>query len=226
MTPSGIMIFAAGFGTRMGALTQTQPKPLIPVAGKALLDHALDLVAGHRGLKTVVNAHYLADQITAHLHGRDVSVSLETPDVLDTGGGLRQALPLLGAGPVFTMNSDMVWGGPNPLPVLEAAWDPTEMDALLLCVPMAQAVGRKPPGDFTLNNGGELRRGGDWVYTGVQILSPHLLEMVPDRVFSLNRVWNLAADQGRLRGVTYPGHWADVGYPEGIAMAERMLANV
>ncbi|HKL64600.1 MAG TPA: NTP transferase domain-containing protein, partial [Roseovarius sp.] len=110
-----VMIFAAGFGTRMGALTQDRPKPLIKVAGRALIDHALDLVAGHAPSRIVVNLHYRADQLVAHLDGRGVRLSHETPDILDTGGGLRAALPLLGDGPVLTMNSDAVWQGPNPL---------------------------------------------------------------------------------------------------------------
>lgn len=218
------MLFAAGFGTRMGALTADCPKPLIQVAGKPLLEHALDLTTG---IPTrVVNAHYLADQIVSHLAGRDIAVSMERPDILDTGGGLRHALPLLGQGPVFTMNTDAVWRGPNPFDALRAAWDPDKMDALLLCVPLARATGRKGGGDFTLAQDGALRWKGDMVYTGVQILKTDGLADVADPAFSLHVVWNAALEKGRCFGVPYPGHWADVGHPEGIQLAEEMLDAV
>ena len=226
MTPGAVLVFAAGFGTRMRPLTDTVPEPLIAVGGRTLLDHALDLARQAGPLRIVVNAHYLAEQIAAHLHGTDVAVSVETPEILDTGGGLRQALPLLGPGPVFTLNADMVWSGPNPLMLLAQAWRPGALDASLLCVPLTQTVGRAPPGDFAMDGAGTIRRGGDWVYTGAQIIDPALIAAIPDRVFSLNRAWDLAAARGRLGGVAYPGRWADVGRPQGIAEAERMLADV
>ncbi|SMX32544.1 nucleotidyltransferase family protein [Maliponia aquimaris] len=219
--PDAVMLFAAGFGTRMGALTIDRPKPLIKVAGRALLDHALDLT---RGIPTrVVNAHYHADQIVAHLHGTDVRVSVEQPEILDTGGGLRNALPLLGTVPVYTLNTDAIWKGPNPLDLLRAAWRPDQMDALLLCVPLERAIGRQGGGDFSLDAEGRLHRGGDLVYSGAQILRTEGLAQIPDPVFSLNRLWNAQADKGRLYGLPYPGQWCDVGRPEGIALAERML---
>lgn len=217
------MIFAAGFGTRMGALTRDRPKPLIEVGGQTLLDRTLDLAAGHRPLRTVVNAHYLADRVVAHLEGRDVSVSVETPEILDTGGGLRQALPMLGEGPVFTANSDAVFDGPNPFATLAEAWEPGRMDALLLTVPLDRAVGRQGGGDFARGPEGRLRRGGDEVYTGVQIVKTDGLEAIPERVFSLNVLWDRMAEAGRLFGVPYPGRWCDVGHPAGIARAEAVL---
>ncbi len=119
-----VMLFAAGFGTRMGDLTKSRPKPLVEVAGRALLDHALSLVSGAGGARTVVNTHYLGDQIADHLAGKDIALSHEAPDILDTGGGLRNALPLLGQDTVMTLNTDAVWAGPNPLSLLNAAWDP------------------------------------------------------------------------------------------------------
>lgn len=218
------MLFAAGFGTRMGALTKDKPKPLIPVAGKPLIDHALDFTAD---IPTrVVNAHYHADQITSHLAHSNIQISVEAPDVLDTGGGLRAALPLLGTGPVFTLNTDAVWRGPNPLDLLQAAWDPTRMDALLLCVPLPNAIGRKGGGDFDLTAQGTLTRKGDLVYTGAQIVKTDTLGDIPETVFSLNVLWNQMAKNDRLHGLIYPGHWCDVGHPEGIRLAEDMLEYV
>ena len=215
------MLFAAGFGTRMGALTADKPKPLIEVAGKPLLDHALALT---EGITTrVVNAHYRAEQIEAHLAGRDVLVSTERPDILDTGGGLRFALPFLGAQPVYTLNTDAIWNGPNALDLLAAAWDPVRMDALLLCVPITRAVGRKGGGDFARQADGQLTRGGDLVYTGAQIVKTDGLAQIPEPVFSLNELWNAQAERGRLFGLIYPGLWCDVGHPEGIKLAEEML---
>lgn len=219
--PDAVMLFAAGFGTRMGALTTNTPKPLIKVAGKPLLDHALALTDG---IPTrVVNAHYLSDQIEAHLADRDVHVSTEQPEILDTGGGLRFALSTLGTHPVYTLNTDAIWNGPNPLHLLRDAWDPTRMDALLLCVPLARAVGRKTGGDFALQPDGQLTRKGDLVYTGAQIIKTDRLADIAEPAFSLNTVWNGLAGAGRLYGLTYPGHWCDVGHPEGIALAEEML---
>lgn len=221
--PDAVMLFAAGFGTRMGTLTARCPKPLIPVAGRPLLDHALDLTQGIP--RRVVNAHYLAPRIAEHLAGRDVTVMVEEPQILDTGGGLRAALPHLGTDPVFTLNTDAVWSGPNPLGLLAAAWDPARMDALLLCVPLERATGRKGGGDFTFDPQGRLIRGGDMVYTGAQILATDRLQGVPEAVFSLNVIWTAMAAEGRLFGLPYPGHWADVGHPQGIAEAEAMLAR-
>lgn len=217
------MLFAAGFGTRMGALTRDCPKPLIPVAGKPLLDHALDL-ARAAGLKTVVaNAHYKGHLIESHLQDTGVAVSMEAPDILDTGGGLRHALPLLGAAPVFTSNTDAVWHGPNPFAMLQEAWDPLAMDALLLCVPQDNAVGYTRDGDFFLQADGQLKRGPGLVYTGVQILKTTGLNAISEEAFSLNVLWDKMHAQGRLFGLTYPGAWCDVGTPEGISLAESML---
>ncbi|APX22748.1 MAG: nucleotidyltransferase family protein [Rhodobacteraceae bacterium] len=221
--PDALMLFAAGFGTRMGALTADRPKPLVEVAGKPLIDHALDLAEGVGPLRRVANAHYRADQLAAHLDGRDVALSREEPEILDTGGGLRAALPLLGPDPVFALNTDAVWSGPNPLRLLAEAWDPERMDALLLCVPVARAIGRKGGGDFTVGTDGRLSRGGDAVYTGAQIIRTDGLASVPEPVFSLNLLWNAMATENRLYGLPYPGQWCDVGHPEGITLAEDML---
>lgn len=219
------MIFAAGFGTRMKHLTRTQPKPMIPVAGKALIDHALEIAEAIKPPRVVVNLHYLPDTLEAHLDGRPVKTVREEPEILDTGGGLRNALPLLNSNPVLTLNSDAIWAGPNPLRLLQNVWDPTRMDALLMCVPLAQAHGRNGGGDFRLDRDGRLQRGGDMVYGGAQMMKTDLLHEIQETAFSLNVPWNRVAEHGRLFGVSYPGDWSDVGHPDGIAIAENMLQH-
>lgn len=224
--PQALMLFAAGFGTRMAPLTADRPKPLIPVAGRALLDHALALTDGAKLRQIVVNTHYKAQMIHDHLVGRaGIALSDEQPDILDTGGGLRHALPLLGSGPVFTMNTDAVWTGPNPLQTLMGVWRPAQMDALLLLVPRAQAVGHAGQGDFVIGDGGRLTRGRGLIYSGVQILRTEGLTDIPDTVFSLNLLWNRMLESGRIYGVAHPGGWCDVGHPGGIKLAETMLAE-
>ncbi|KCV82553.1 nucleotidyltransferase [Actibacterium atlanticum] len=224
MRPTALMLFAAGFGTRMGALTKSRPKPLIEVAGKALLEHALDQRKGVALSNTVVNSHYLGDQIAAHLTGRDdITISAEAPDILDTGGGLRQALPLLGSGPVFTMNTDAVWTGEGALAQLENAWDDDRMDALLLLVPRDQAVGHNGKGDFVIAADGKIRRGPGHIYTGAQIIRTDLLGTIPETAFSLNLLWDRMLEQGRMYGLEHQGGWCDVGHPGGIDLAESML---
>jgi N-acetyl-alpha-D-muramate 1-phosphate uridylyltransferase len=220
-----LMIFAAGRGTRMGALAADRPKPMIEVAGRPLVDHAIALGRDAGARPIVANTHHLRDRVEPHLLRRGVVPSPETPDILDTGGGLRQALPLLGPGPVLTLNSDVVWTGPNPLPRLAAAWRPG-MGALLMCVPLSRAHGRRGGGDFSSDTGGRLTRGGDLVYTGAQVIDPSALAPETARVFSLSAVWSRLAGEGRLHGLVHPGDWADVGHPGGIAAAEALLARV
>lgn len=217
-----LMLFAAGRGTRMGALTQDRPKPLVEVAGLPLIDHALRLAEATEAAPIVVNTHYLAPMIEAHLGDR-VRYSPE-PVLLETGGGLRAALPLLGEGPVFTLNSDAVWTGPNPLTTLAAAWDPARMDGLVLLVPHDRAVGHGATGDFDLTDG-RISRGQSFIYTGAQILRPDGLREIAEEVFSLNLLWDRMIAAGRLFGVVHPGRWCDVGRPEGIALGEAMLAD-
>lgn len=217
------MIFAAGFGTRMGALTADQPKPMIRVAGKPLIDHALGYAEDAGIPRVVVNTHYLSEKLHAHLKPKGVLISHETDQILDTGGGLRAALPLLETDPVFTLNPDALWLGPNPLSLLRAHWDPQSMDALLLCTPLSQTYGRAGGGDFTLNPDGHITRGGDLVYGGAQIIKTSGLHDIGDQVFSLNVLWNRMNNVGRLHLAEYPGHWCDVGTPEGIPLAESLL---
>lgn len=222
------MLFAAGFGTRMGALTQDRPKPLIPVAGRPLVDHALALAEAAGIATRVMNLHYRGDQLAAHVAGRGVQLCWEQGQILDTGGGLRAALPRLGPGPVLTLNTDAVWTGANPLAELLAAWDAAAMDGLLLVLPGRQATGRTEPDDFLRDGQGRLSRArgrvGD-VFLGAQILRTDLLAEIPEPVFSLNRIWDRMMAAGRLFGLQHQGGWADVGHPEGIAAAEAMLAQ-
>lgn len=218
-----VMLFAAGFGTRMGALTADTPKPLVQVAGRPLIDHALDVAAGAK--RIVANVHYKPDALAAHLKARGVMVSHEDP-ILETGGGLRAALPLLGQGPVMTLNTDAVWTGPNPLDQLAALWDDTRMDGLLLLLPDA-AVG-KPAGDFVMDDKGRLTRAKGArgsVYLGAQILRTEGLSAITETVFSLNLLWDRMIGTGRLFGAVHRGGWCDVGHPAGIAEAEALLAR-
>ncbi len=224
MMPDAAMIFAAGFGTRMGSLTADRPKALLPVGGVPLLDHTLGLAKDAGIGRRVVNAHYLGEQIVDHLANREEIVCLEKPEILDTGGGLKAALPVLKSQTVFTSNSDAIWSGPNPFSALAKHWMPASMDALLLLVPLDRAVGRQGGGDFDLQNG-RLIRSGDFVYTGVQILNTDPVVAHRESVFSLNTVWDTIASRDRLYGAVYPGHWCDVGHPEGIALAEQLLSG-
>jgi MurNAc alpha-1-phosphate uridylyltransferase len=231
MTPEAVMIFAAGLGTRMGALTRDRPKPLIEVAGRPLVDHALALARAAGVRRIVVNTHAHAEQMRAHLARRapDVLISHE-PELLETGGGLKRALPLLGPGPVFTLNADMVWTGPNPLTALAAAWaGPRAAGALLSLVPRGSATGHAGAGDFFLD-GDRLRRRGEaaaapFVYAGAQVIDPGALAGFAAQAFSLNPVWDALLARGALHGVVHRGGWADVGRPEGIALAEAALAR-
>lgn len=217
--PTDILIFGAGFGTRMAPLTDTMPKPMVPVAGRPLINHAIGLC---EGLNIHVNAHYRADQLVAHLPNR-ITTHVEHPDILDTGGGLKAALPTMSGETVLTLNSDAVWKGPNPLDVLIAAWKPN-MDALLLLVPIAQTIGFSRGGDFSLDQDGHLIRSPDGqVYTGAQIVRRDAVLNIQDEVFSFNVVWNTLSEKGTIFGVGYQGTWADVGTPKGIPLAEAML---
>ena len=222
------MIFAAGFGTRMGRLTRDTPKPLLAVAGKALLDHALDLTAEAPVTRVVVNAHYHADLIARHLSGKNVALSHESETILETGGGLRAAMPLLRDSPVMTLNSDAVWTGANPLCELAAGWDPDRMDALLLLAPIAATRGFAGRGDFLLDPAGRLIRANGQpglAYLGAQILRTEELAHIHQPVFSLNILWDRMIAAGRAFGLVHDGGWCDVGRPEGIAEAEALLGG-
>ncbi|MCB6177905.1 nucleotidyltransferase family protein [Rhodobacter sp. Har01] len=224
-----LMLFAAGFGTRMRALTVARPKPLIPVNGRPLLDRALDLAEAAGCAPVVVNVHYLGGQIVDHLAGRaGVEISDERDEILDTGGGLRAALPMLGGGPVMTLNPDAVWRGANPLHLLRRAWDPARMDALLMVKDRVAVHGRIGRADFAVDATGRITRAADEtgvVYLGAQILRTEGLAEIPEQVFSLNRLWDGMIAAGRAFALPYPGDWCDVGSPEGLAQAEALLGE-
>lgn len=217
------MMFAAGFGTRMGALTRDIPKPMVAVKNAPLINHALAQIRAAGSYKIVVNTHYKADVLHRHLVNENVHISHEKPEILDTGGGLRQALPVLGHDPVFTMNTDAIFTGLNPLAQLSHAWDPTRMDALLLCVPQASAIGHAGQGDFVMDDTGALCRGPGVIYTGVQIIKTDRLSAVKDTAFSLNLLWDQMLQEGRVFGHIHQGSWCDVGHPAGIELAEKMM---
>ena len=222
ITPSALMLFAAGFGTRMGTLTTNRPKPLIKVAGSALIDHALKIV-NDAGIETVVvNTHYLPEMVSAHLANRNVILSHEA-EILETGGGLKQALHMLGPCPIFTFNTDAIWTGANPLTTLANAWNPDKMDALLLLVSRSNAIGYSAAGDFLQAKDGTIKLGAGAVYTGAQIIKTEGLKNISQRKFSLHALWDQMYDDGRIYGVTHEGGWCDVGTPAGITLAENML---
>ncbi len=227
------MVLAAGHGVRMRPLTDRIPKPLIEVGGKALIDHVLDRLAAAGVEQAVVNVHHLADQIDDHLAGRRaprILISDERAQLLDTGGGVVKALPLLGAAPFFHVNSDTIWiDGVKPnLERLAETFDATRMDALLLLAPSAGSVGYGGRGDFAMAPDGHLARRGErevvpFVYAGAAILAPALFADAPAGPFSLTRLFDRAQEAGRLHGLRLEGIWMHVGTPDTIALAEAAL---
>ncbi|MDC1399343.1 nucleotidyltransferase family protein [Yoonia sp.] len=217
-----IMLFAAGKGTRMGSLTNSCPKPMIKVAGKPLIDHALQIANAAKVGPKVVNLHYLPELLKTHLSDDDIVFSEETDALLETGGGLRKALPLLGQSPVMTMNTDAVWKGPNPIDVIQNAWAP-QMEALLLLIEKKNVSGHLGAGDFGTDAEGRLHRAPDMIYTGVQIIRTDVLSEIDQDAFSMNIAWDIIAKRGGLYGAIYGGKWCDVGQPSSIPLAEAML---
>ena len=237
--PRNAMVLAAGFGARMRPLTDTMPKPLVQVAGKALLDHVLDRLAEAGVEKAVVNVHYLADQIERHIAHRAkprIVISDERGVLLDTGGGVVKALPELsnelGDAPFFHINSDTIWiDGVKPnLTRLAENFDAATMDALLLLAPGAGSIGYAGRGDFAMAADGRLRARSErevapFVYAGAAILSPRLLDGAPSGAFSLTTLFARAIEAGRLHGLRMEGLWMHVGTPEAIAQAEEAIAE-
>lgn len=235
--PETAMVMAAGLGKRMRPLTATRPKPLIPVAGKALIDHVFDRLRSAGVRRAVVNVHYLADALEAHLRARvkdiDVVVSDERAQLLETGGGLVKARDLIGGDPFICINADSLWvdGPTDAIRALAAAWDGERMDALLLMVPFARAHGYRGRGDFYLDAHGRITgrrkpgRVAPFVYIGVQMLHPRLIADAPDGAFSTNLFWQRAIDAGRAWGLVHQGLWFEVGEPAAIGEAEAILAD-
>ena len=232
-TPRTAMVLAAGLGTRMRPLTDTRPKPLVEVAGKALLDHMLDRLADAGVEIAVVNVHYLAEQIERHVAARKrprVVISDERGQILGTGGGVVKALPQLGSAPFFHVNSDSIWiEGVTPnLTRLATAFDAATMDVLLLLAPTAGSVGYAGRGDFTMAPGGALTRREErdvapFVYAGAAILTPAMFKGAPQGEFSLTTLFDRAAAAGRLHGLRLDGLWMHVGTPEAISEAEAAI---
>jgi MurNAc alpha-1-phosphate uridylyltransferase len=231
--PTVAMVLAAGFGQRMRPLTDNMPKPLVKVAGRALLDHVLERLADAGVGRAIVNVHYLAEQIEAHVAARtrpQVIISDERGVLLDTGGGVVKALPLLGPAPFFHINSDTIWIDsvkPN-LTRLAEHFDDAAMDALLLLAPSAGSIGYDGRGDFSFAADGRLkarpeREIAPFVYAGAAILSPRLFEDAPHGAFSLTKLFARAAEQGRLHGLRLEGMWMHVGTPDAIGKAEAAI---
>ncbi len=230
------MVMAAGLGKRMRPLTATTPKPLIQVSGRALLDHVLDRLRDAGVTKAIVNVHYLADAVEAHLARRSgdiaITVSDERAELLETGGGIVKALSLIDADPFFVLNSDVLWvdGPSDTLRLMASAWDDEKMDALLLLVPQARAHCHGGRGDFHMDGVGRITRRGrgkiaPFVYSGIQLVSKRLFEDAPEGPFSTNVLWDRAIEQGRVFGTVHQGLWFDIGTPPAIKRAETLLVD-
>ena len=227
-------VLAAGIGKRMRPITATVPKPLVEVAGKALIDHALDRAAAGGVETAIVNVHWLADLIEGHLARRNrapaIVISNERDALLETGGGIKKALARFGSDPFVVFNSDSFWlEGPEPnLGRLIAGWDGPSMDILLLVAPTATSLGYEGKGDFFMDPDGRLTWRGEreiapFIYAGVAILKPELFADTPDGSFSLTLLFARAVERGRLFGLRLDGEWLHVGTPEAIAAAERRV---
>lgn len=232
--PKTAMVLAAGLGTRMRPLTDDRPKALVEVGGKALIDHVLDRLAAAGVERAVVNVHWFADRLEAHLAGRDrpaVVISDERDELLETGGGLKKAAPLLGHDPVFVANIDSVWiDRGDALRDLVTLWNPETMDAALLLARREGAIGFEGGGDFFLADDGRLTFRGDaasapFAYMGVHITRPGYVADGPDGPFSLSPLWRRSAAEGRLFGCVLDGDWMHVGDPQARDAAEARLAR-
>lgn len=233
--PSRAMVLAAGLGTRMRPITLHTPKPLVPVHGRPVIDWTLDHLA-EVGVETcVVNLHHLGDLVQAHVAARtapDIVFSDESDRLLETGGGVRKALPLLGDDPFFVINGDVLWlNGVRPaLTRLAEAWDGARMDILMLVLRLASAHGYEGRGDFMLDPWGRPRRRREheiapFVHAGVLIVHPRIFADTPERPFSLNLLFNRALDEDRILALPHDGEWYHVGTPAALALAERKLGE-
>jgi N-acetyl-alpha-D-muramate 1-phosphate uridylyltransferase len=228
------MILAAGLGKRMLPLTANKPKPLIEVAGKRLIDYAADALGEASVSNIVVNAHYFADQIESWAKTKpEVTISDERDALLETGGGIAKALPLLDRKPFFVMNGDGFWmeQGTPALQRLAEAWRDDDMDSLLLVTPLQRTTGFEGRGDFTIDAEGRLTRltapsPEAVVYIGAYVVHPRLFAEAPRGAFSMNLLWSRAVEHGRLYGLIHAGHWFHVGTPEAVSLAEKGMALI
>jgi len=227
------MILAAGFGTRMRPITDHTPKPLVPLNGKPLIDHAIDRLIAAGVKRVVVNTHYKAEMIEAHLKKRsDVAIELShETTLLDTGGGVKKALPLLGES-FYVLNADVFWLNAKvpALARLRRAWDDTRLDALLLAQRTVSAVGYDGLGDFTVDSLGHLRRRGErevapFLFAGIEIMNRAIFYDSPEGAFSLNLLWSKAIEAGRIEALIHDGEWFHVGTPQGLAATEERLRH-
>lgn len=232
--PKRAMVLAAGLGTRLRPITETVPKPMVKVAGVPMIDIVLDRLAAAGVEEAVVNTHHLAEVLRAHLAGRTrprLHFSHEDP-ILETGGGIKKALPLLGPDPFFAVNGKIVWlnGRTDALVRLAEAWDDSAMDALLLLQPTVTAVGYDGPGDFFLDPCGLVRRRRDWevapfLFSGIQLLHPRIFADSPDGAFSMNLLYDRMIENGRLHGLRHDGEWLHVSTPQHLDQVETYLAR-
>jgi MurNAc alpha-1-phosphate uridylyltransferase len=228
------MVLAAGLGKRMRPVTDTVPKPLVKIGGRTMLDQALDRLAEAGVEKAVVNVHHLPGLIEKHLEGRTrprIAISDERAELLETGGGIAKALPLLGEAPFLVLNSDSLWieGPQSNVARMIRSWNPGKMDILLLLAASATSLGYDGHGDFAMDAEGRLRRRRErevtpFVYAGVAIMKPALFTGAPQGAFSLNRIFDRAIEAGRLFGLRLDGQWLHVGTPDSIKAAEARIA--
>lgn len=232
--PKTAMVLAAGLGTRLRPITDSLPKPLVRVAGRPLIDWVLDRLVAAGIERAVVNTHYLAELIVEHLRRRrDLEIRFShEPEILETGGGIKQALPLLGPDPFLSVNAKILWlnGREDAIRRLAEAWVDARMDGVLLLQPTVTAVGYDGRGDFVLGPDGRIRRRRElevapFLFSGVQILHPRLFENSPDGFFSLNLLYDRAIEAGRLYGIRHDGAWYHVGTPRHLAEVEARLAE-
>jgi MurNAc alpha-1-phosphate uridylyltransferase len=233
--PEAAMVLGGGYGKRMLPLTKEIPKPMVRLKDRALIDHVLDRMAVAGIARAVVNVHYCADKLEAHVRQRKqpkVLISDERQQLLDTGGGVVKALPLLGDEPFLIHNSDSVWieGVGSNLERLFSVWNPDTMDSLMLLASAATSLGYEGSGDFDMDADGRLTRRGEqqmtpFVFTGVSIANPRMFAGAPEGPFSINRLWDAAIDSGRLFGIRLDGLWMHVGTPEALVEAERWIES-
>ncbi len=234
-TLESVMVLAAGLGTRLRPLTDKLPKPLVPVAGKPLIDHILDRLAAANFSHAILNVHHLADLLETHVAARAsprITISDERTHLLDSGGGVLKALPLLGTKPFLIHNCDSIWteGAVSNLARLAECWDETTMDCLLLLAPAASSLGYHGRGDFALEASGRLRRrtaeeSVPFAFAGVSVAHPRLFDGAPQGPFSLNRPWDAAIARGRAFGIVLDGSWMHVGDPAAVTAAEGWINN-